>query len=117
MSTAADALEVSFVIPCLNEEASIATVVQKALAKLDELGVDGEVVVVDNASEDDSAALASAAGARVVTEPRRGYGSAYLAGLEAARGPLPRPLRRGRHVRPRRARLVPRPPRGAAPTW
>ena len=86
MSTAADALEVSFVIPCLNEAASIATVVQKAFAKLDELGVDGEVVVVDNASEDDSAALARAAGARVVTEPRRGYGSAYLAGLDAARG-------------------------------
>ena len=86
MSTAANALEVSFVIPCLNEEESITTVVQKAFAKLDELGVAGEVVVVDNASEDDSAALASAAGARVVTEPRRGYGSAYLAGLEAARG-------------------------------
>lgn len=86
MSTTADAPEVSFVIPCLNEAESIATVVQKAFAKLDELGVDGEVVVVDNASEDDSAALAGAAGARVVAEPRRGYGSAYLAGLEAARG-------------------------------
>jgi glycosyltransferase involved in cell wall biosynthesis len=78
--------EVSFVIPCLNEEASIATVVRKAFAKLEELGVEGEVVVVDNASEDDSAALAREAGARVVEEPRRGYGSAYLAGLDAARG-------------------------------
>ncbi len=46
----------------------------------------GEVVVADNASEDDSAALAAAAGARVVHEPRRGYGSAYLAGFAAARG-------------------------------
>ena len=44
------------------------------------------MVVVDNASEDDSAALAAAAGARVVHEPRRGYGSAYLAGFAAARG-------------------------------
>ena len=48
--------------------------------------LDGEVLVVDNASEDDSAALAAAAGARVVHEPRRGYGSAYLAGFAAARG-------------------------------
>jgi glycosyltransferase involved in cell wall biosynthesis len=78
--------EVSFVIPCLNEEAAIAGVVQTALAALGELGTTGEVVVVDNASDDDSAALAAAAGARVVHEPRRGYGSAYLAGLAAARG-------------------------------
>jgi hypothetical protein len=82
----ARAPELSFVIPCLNEAQSIETVVRKAFAKLDELGVEGEVIVVDNASEDDSAALARGAGARVVEEPRRGYGSAYLAGLEAARG-------------------------------
>ncbi len=49
-------------------------------------GIDGEVIVVDNASEDDSAALAAACGARVVREPRRGYGCAYLAGFAAARG-------------------------------
>jgi hypothetical protein len=78
--------EISFVIPCLNEEASIATVVAKARAVLDELGGDGEVIVVDNASEDASAERAAAAGATVVHEPRRGYGSAYLAGLAAARG-------------------------------
>ena len=78
--------EVSFVIPCLNEEASIATVVGEARAVLDELGADGEVIVVDNASEDASAERAAAAGATVVHEPRRGYGSAYLAGLAAARG-------------------------------
>ena len=51
-----------------------------------EHGLDGEVVVVDNGSEDGSAELAAAAGARVVDEPRRGYGSAYLAGFAAARG-------------------------------
>lgn len=78
--------EVSFVIPCLNEEASIADVVAEAQDALARLGVSGEIVVVDNASEDRSAELARAAGARVVTEPRRGYGSAYLAGLAAARG-------------------------------
>ena len=49
-------------------------------------GIAGEVVVADNASEDGSAELATAAGARVVHEPRRGYGSAYLAGFAAARG-------------------------------
>ena len=57
-----------------------------ALAALRESGIAGEVVVADNASEDRSAELAAAAGARVVHEPRRGYGSAYLAGFAAARG-------------------------------
>lgn len=53
---------------------------------LDRSGFDGEVVVVDNGSTDGSGDLARAAGARVVEEPRRGYGSAYLAGLAVARG-------------------------------
>jgi hypothetical protein len=74
------------VIPCLNEEASVADVVAEARAVLERTELTGEVVVVDNGSEDDSAARAGAAGARVVSEPRRGYGSAYLAGLAAARG-------------------------------
>lgn len=78
--------EVSFVIPCLNEEASIAVVIRDAFATLAELDVPGEVVVVDNNSEDGSREVAAAAGARVVHESRRGYGSAYLAGLDAARG-------------------------------
>jgi glycosyltransferase involved in cell wall biosynthesis len=77
---------VSVVIPCLNEEANIEECVSRALAVLEEHGLHGEVVVADNASEDRSAELAEAAGARVVAEPRRGYGSAYLAGLAAARG-------------------------------
>jgi glycosyltransferase involved in cell wall biosynthesis len=76
----------SVVIPCLNEEENIEECVRTALAVLREKNIDGEVLVVDNASEDDSAALAVAAGARVVSEPRRGYGSAYLAGFAAAKG-------------------------------
>jgi hypothetical protein len=78
--------EVSVVIPCLNEEAAIAGVVAQAREALAAAGIEGEVIVVDNASEDRSAELAQAAGATVVAEPRRGYGSAYLAGLAASRG-------------------------------
>ncbi|HEV2998164.1 MAG TPA: glycosyltransferase family 2 protein [Solirubrobacteraceae bacterium] len=77
---------VSVVIPCLNEEGNIEACVLAARAAIEEMGVPGEVIVADNASEDDSAARARAAGARVVHEPRRGYGSAYLAGFGAARG-------------------------------
>jgi glycosyltransferase involved in cell wall biosynthesis len=77
---------VSVVIPCLNEEETIEACVRRALEVMAEHGIDGEVIVADNASEDRSAQLAAAAGARVVHEPRRGYGSAYLAGFAAARG-------------------------------
>jgi glycosyltransferase involved in cell wall biosynthesis len=77
---------VSVVIPCLNEEANIERCVTTALGVMSEHGIAGEVVVADNASEDRSAELAAAAGARVIHEPRRGYGSAYLAGFAAARG-------------------------------
>jgi glycosyltransferase involved in cell wall biosynthesis len=77
---------VSVVIPCLNEAENIAVCVQAARAALAEMGVHGEVVVADNNSEDDSARLAEDAGARVVLERRRGYGSAYLAGFAASRG-------------------------------
>jgi glycosyltransferase involved in cell wall biosynthesis len=79
-------LVVSVVIPCLNEAENIEACVKAALEALESSGIPGEVVVADNASEDGSAELAEAAGARVVHEPRRGYGSAYLAGFRAARG-------------------------------
>ena len=77
---------VSVVIPCLNEAESIDECVRSARRVLDESGLSGEVVVADNDSEDGSGELATAAGARVVHEARRGYGSAYLAGFAAARG-------------------------------
>ncbi len=77
---------VSVVIPCLNEAENIELCVRTAREVLKKSEIDGEVLVVDNASEDESAALATAAGARVISEPRRGYGSAYLAGFTAARG-------------------------------
>src|SRR5215210_6655341 len=76
----------SVVIPCLNEEENITEVVSLARDVMRREGIRGEVVVADNDSDDRSAELAAAAGARVVHEPRRGYGSAYLAGFSAARG-------------------------------
>ena len=83
---APDEVAVSVVMPCLDEAAAVGRCVEVALASLAELGLPGEVVVVDNGSTDGSPAIAAAAGARVVHEPRRGYGSAYLRGFAAARG-------------------------------
>ena len=77
---------VSVVIPCYNEAQSIEACVRAALAVLEEEGIAGEVIVADNDSDDGSGELATAAGATVVHEARRGYGSAYLAGFAAARG-------------------------------
>ncbi len=85
-SAEATQLLVSVVIPCLNEAASIERCVELARNVLDDNAIRGEVVVVDNGSTDGSAELAARAGARVVHEQRRGYGSAYLAGFEAAQG-------------------------------
>ena len=84
--TARDEVLLSVVIPCLNEEENITEVVTRARSVMEREGISGEVIFADNRSEDNSAELATAAGARVVHEPRRGYGSAYLAGFSAARG-------------------------------
>jgi glycosyltransferase involved in cell wall biosynthesis len=78
--------EISVIIPCLNEEAAVGNVVDKAFEGIRRSGRVGEVIVVDNGSTDGSAKVAADKGAVVVPEARRGYGSAYLAGLEAARG-------------------------------
>ncbi len=86
---AADApLDVSIVLPCLNEAETIETCVTKAVTTLARLGLRGEVIVVDNGSTDGSQALAAACGARVVPETRRGYGSALMRGAEEARAPF-----------------------------
>jgi glycosyltransferase involved in cell wall biosynthesis len=79
-------VEVSVVIPCLNEADNIEECVRAARRALDAARTPGEVIVVDNASTDGSGELAAEAGARVVLEPERGYGSAYLAGFANARG-------------------------------
>jgi glycosyltransferase involved in cell wall biosynthesis len=77
---------VSVVIPCLDEAEAIERCVAGAREALESAGLEGEVIVVDNGSQDGSAELAAAAGATVVYEPRRGYGSAYLSGFDAASG-------------------------------
>ena len=79
-------LDVSVVIPCMNEEEAVGHVVDQALEGIRRSGRSGEVIVVDNGSTDRSAEIAEAHGATVVTEPRAGYGSAYLAGLDKAQG-------------------------------
>lgn len=81
-----DEPEISVVIPCLDEAAAVGAVVEQAWEGITRSGRTGEVVVADNGSTDGSAEIARAHGARVVTERRRGYGNAYLAGLAAARG-------------------------------
>jgi glycosyltransferase involved in cell wall biosynthesis len=86
VSAGTEAPRVSVVIPCLNEAQNIEECVARAKRVLAEAGLSGEVIVADNASDDGSPELARAAGALVVHEPRRGYGSAYLAGFAAARG-------------------------------
>ena len=85
-SSSGGEIEVSVVMPCLNEAESVGTCVEKALRALHAMGVSGEVVVVDNGSTDGSPEVAAKAGARVVHERRRGYGSAYLRGFAEARG-------------------------------
>lgn len=77
---------VSVVMPVLNEEGAIAACIAKIRQGFAAAGVDGEIVVADNGSTDASARIAEELGARVVHEPRRGYGRAYLTGFEHARG-------------------------------
>jgi len=79
-------LELSIVMPCLNEAGTVAECVRKARAFLADSGVAGEVIVADNGSADGSAELAAQAGARVIRVPVKGYGSALQAGIAAAQG-------------------------------
>jgi hypothetical protein len=79
-------IEVTVLLPCLNEAETLATCVRKARASLAELGIEGEVLVSDNGSTDGSQEIALAEGARVVDAPRKGYGAALLTGIAEARG-------------------------------
>jgi len=77
---------VSVVMPVLNEEEAIGPCIEKIRATFASAGIDGEIVVCDNGSTDASVAIAERMGARVVHQPLRGYGNAYLKGFASARG-------------------------------
>lgn len=79
-------LELTVVMPCLNEERTVGTCVDKAVRTMRDRGIAGEVVVVDNGSTDRSVELAEKAGARVIQHPLRGYGNALRRGFAEARG-------------------------------
>ncbi|WP_433180914.1 glycosyltransferase family 2 protein [Actinoallomurus sp. CA-150999] len=79
-------MELSVVMPCLNEAETVETCVRKALGFFEEHGVDGEVIIADNGSTDGSRQLARDAGARVVPVSSKGYGNALMGGIRAARG-------------------------------
>jgi glycosyltransferase involved in cell wall biosynthesis len=81
-------IAVSLVLPCLNEEASVGLCVGEALDAMAMGGLTGEVIVVDNGSTDASVDVAASGGARIVHESRPGYGSALLAGFDAAEGEI-----------------------------
>lgn len=77
---------VSVVMPCLNEEGAIGACIEKIQTTFERHGIPGEIVVCDNGSTDRSVEIASSMGARVVHQPLRGYGNAYIKGFASARG-------------------------------
>ena len=79
-------IEVTVVMPCLNEEKTVAVCIRKALDSMARMGVSGEVVIADNGSTDASREVARAEGARVVEVAAKGYGAALRGGIEAAEG-------------------------------
>ena len=79
-------VELSIVMPCLNEEETVGICVRKAIASLKDAGIAGEVIVADNGSTDRSVSIALAEGARVVNIAEKGYGNALKGGIGAARG-------------------------------
>ncbi len=79
-------MELTVLMPCLNEAETVETCVAKAAGFLREHGIDGEVLVADNGSTDGSQRLAEQAGARVVPVAEKGYGNALMGGIVAARG-------------------------------
>jgi glycosyltransferase involved in cell wall biosynthesis len=79
-------MELTILMPCLNEEETLYICIQKAKSFLGQNNIDGEVLIADNGSTDSSVSIAENSGARVVHVERKGYGSALIAGCEAAYG-------------------------------
>src|SRR5215471_19445558 len=85
-TTDKDFPEVSIIMPCLNEADTLATCIGKARRALNEQQIDGEIIVADNGSTDGSQAIAMRFGARLINVREKGYGSALMGGILAARG-------------------------------
>lgn len=83
---AEDPIELSVIMPCLNEEETVGICIRSALEVLRDHGIGGEVVIADNGSTDRSIEIAEAEGARVVRIEKKGYGNALKGGIQAARG-------------------------------
>src|ERR1700730_13826850 len=79
-------MELTILMPCLNEALTVETCIRKARAYLEKRDIAGEIVVADNGSTDGSQSLARAAGARVIPIENRGFGAALIGGIEAANG-------------------------------
>ncbi|HEY0367907.1 MAG TPA: glycosyltransferase family 2 protein [Pyrinomonadaceae bacterium] len=86
ITTDGNRTELSILMPCLNEAETLATCIEKAQKALEDLNVRGEIVIADNGSTDGSPEIASALGARVIHVAQKGYGSALVGGIKAARG-------------------------------
>jgi hypothetical protein len=86
LKSASRSVELTILMPCLDEAATVATCIDKARGFLNRTGIEGEILVADNGSSDGSPDLARAAGARVVHIAERGYGNALIGGIDAARG-------------------------------
>lgn len=79
-------LELTILMPCLNEELTLGICIKKAKKSLEENNIRGEIVIGDNGSTDGSIEIAEALGARVIRIPEKGYGSALIGGINAAQG-------------------------------
>ena len=84
--TKSDSVELSVVMPCLNESDTVGICVEKAIRAMTENGIEGEVIVADNGSTDDSRQIAASLGARVIDVAEKGYGAALMGGIRASRG-------------------------------
>ena len=78
--------ELTVLMPCLDEAETIAVCIKKAQGYMERRGISGEVLIADNGSTDGSQAIAEGLGARVIPVAEKGYGSALLGGIEAAKG-------------------------------
>ena len=79
---------ISIVLPCLNEEETLASSIQKAKKGIELSGVEGEVIVGDNGSVDHSAEIGRKQGAKVISVPQKGYGAALMAGFKVSKGDI-----------------------------